>query len=303
MRCEDVLFIDYLDSWIESLSDKWPKIVRRLFYLIGNFLGYIRYEHNVITLFCFSEGDINSRIINNMYKAVLKSRYNVIVCADLILKNEQIMNKIRNCGKTILEGRWIYRFLLYKIAEKISYIKNVDISDLEISILIHHYSDIIIEEIKEIGVKCKILNIITDEVNEYSELEKYFEDEFGIIINVSSNVSKSLTHSDLIFNIDFSNRDLKKCNFSKKSILVQTNKEKMLSKYGITVCFFKLNFPEKYKKYFSKKKHFCEEYLYESLLYSKISYSNMRKKLEDDNIDIKYFIGNKGKIDFRDITN
>ena len=303
MSCEDVLFIDYLDSWKVCLSDKWPRIVRRIFYLLGNFFGYIRYENNVITLFCFNEGDINNRIANNLYKAVLRSRYNVIVCADLILKNELIMNKMRDCGKTIIEGRWIYKFLLYKIAEKTSYIKNVDISDLEISILIHQYSDIIIDEIKDIGVKCKVFNIITDKVNEYSELEKYFEDEFGIIINISSNLSKSLTHSDLIFNIDFSNIELKRCNFSKKSVLVQTNKEKVLSQYGITACFFKLNFPEKYKKYFSRKKHFCEEYLYESLLYSKISYSNMKKKLEDDNIDIKYFIGNNGKIDFRDITN
>lgn len=302
MSCEDVLFIDYLDSWSQVLSSKWPKFLRRLFYFFGNFFGYIKNDNNIITLFCFSEDDINSRIVNNLYKVILKSKYNIIVCADLILENEQIMNKIKESGKIILEGRWIYRFLLYKITEKIAYIKNIDISDLEISVLINHYSDIIIDELKDIGEKCKILNIITEKVNKYSELEKYFEDEFGFIINVSSNLSKSLIHSDLIFNIDFSGRDLKKCNFSKKGILIQINKEKMMRENGTTICFFKLNFPEKYKNYFCKRKHFCEEYLYESLLYSKISYLNMKKKLEDDNIDIEYFIGNKGKIDFRDIT-
>ena len=125
--------------------------------------------------------------------------------------------------------------------------------------------------------------------------------EYGILINVSSNKNKSLLHSDVIFNFDFDNNKLKTCNLRGKSILVQVNKEKFMRKNGITICSCKLNLPRRYFKFFDRYKNFDEEILYESVLYSKISFENIRKIIKKDNIGIRYFIGNNGKIDFNEI--
>ena len=75
--------------------------------------------------------------------------------------------------------------------------------------------------------------------------------------------------------------------FKKNTILVQFTKEEFENRTGITIISYKLKFPIKYLKKFEELKHFNEEIIYESYLYYKNSFENMRKILKEDNIYIK----------------
>lgn len=302
MGNESVVYIDYLESYLDVASDRLPKWFRRLLYLFYNFWGIIKVNGNSLTLMCVENGFMNKRMLKNIKKRLSKIELNTVVCADLFLKSYGFADFLKELDYEILEGKWIYKFLPYDIIKKISYVKNVDISNLEVSILANQDTDVVIENIKLIAKECKILNIITDNMNGFYAVEKFFLDEYGIIINVTSNREKSLLHSDLIFNFDFSIAELKVCNIKQDSILVQMNGEKFERREGITICSCMLNLPYKYLEFFKDKEHFDDTILYESLLYYKTSFGGIRRILSEDNIGIRYFIGNNGKIKFQDLV-
>ena len=133
------------------------------------------------------------------------------------------------------------------------------------------------QNVVEFAKECKILNIITDDVLAFRVLEKKMLDEYGIIINVSTNKEKSCVRSDLIFNFDFNQKDLKKCKMNNKAVLVQLDKEKFIRNEGVTIRFVKLKIPYKYGEIAKVYRHFNEEILYESFLYYKTSYKNVGK--------------------------
>ena len=284
---ENEIYLDFED--IER--NKWLKLLL--------FSGKVVKKENDITIICRKK-NIN-KIIKKLDKKLKETGIRNIVCSRTLLDNDEILNYLYNNEYTILNGNWLYKFLPYEILNKISYVRNVSISKLEVAILTNETSDVIIENIKLIGRNCKILNIVTEDCDNFLDLEKFFMKEYGILINVSSNKSKSLLHSDVIFNFNFDKNRLKKCNLNNNSILVQMNKEKFMRKNGVTICSCKLSLPQKYFKFFNEYKNFDEDCLYEGLLYSKISFENVRKILKRDNIGIKYFIGNNGKIDFNEI--
>ena len=162
-------------------------------------------------------------------------------------------------------------------------------------------SDINIENIKILAQRCKVLNIITNKIDKYEVLERFLYDEYGIIINISRNKKKAGLYSDIILNLDFNNEELSECRFRINSILVQFTKEKFENKNGITIVFYKLNLPYKYIKLLNKFHNYNEEIFYESMLYYKTSFYDLKKILDKDKIGIRYFIGNNGKIQFNEI--
>ena len=142
-----------------------------------------------------------------------------------------------------------------------------------------------------IAKRCKVLNIITDNVRKFEYVEKLLNEEYGVMVNITGNIEKSSKRADVIFNFDFVKDELDKCNMKKNSILVQMNREEYIRKDGIVIRFFKLNLPIRYDEKFARFNHFNEEILYESIVYYKNSFKNIMAILRRDNVNIKYFIG------------
>ena len=298
---ENIIYVDYLESYLDIANDKIPKIIRKILYKILNKIGRVNQDKNLVKMICQENDNINKKMINNLIEKIKKLNLKNIVLPEILNNNSQFISILKEDGYNILDGRWLYKFLAYDIVEKIAYVKNVKISDMEITILSNADSDINIEIIKELAQKCKILNIVTDKINMFQAVENFLFDEYGINITVSRNKQKTCLHSDLVLNLDFKNNLLKKCKLKKKSILVQFTKEKFENKNGATIVFYKMNMPVKYSRNIENNGHFSEEILYESFLYYKTSYINIRKILEKDNFEIRYFIGNNGKIPFQEL--
>lgn len=300
---KSVIYIDYLDSCDEILNDKFPSWIKKIVYKFLNYFGYVKVNENKLKLYCLSEDKVNQRMLNNLKKELLLINSGSIVLSDLLLQNTIIVTILQNLGYNILRGKWLYKFLCYDIVHKIAYVKNKKISDLEITILSNENSDINVENIKLLAKECKILNIVTRNLDNFKYVEDDLFDEYGNIINVSTNTSKACKYSDIILNFDFSIEEIKKCNFKKGIVLVQFTKEKFENRSGTTIVFYKLNMPVKYLKIFKEYKKYSQEIIYESLLYYKTSFKNLRKILKKDNISIKYFVGCNGKLPFNQIKN
>ena len=300
MENKGVVYIDYLNSYTEVTKRKLPKWLSWCVYKLCNYFGFIKKNDNFFTLIAEQSDVINEKMLNNLYEKLFELDIKTVVCAELLLKNERFVKWLREKEVEILDGRWLFRFLPYDIFSKIAYIKNVKKSDLEVSILVNKPTELSNQNAVEFAKECKILNIITNDVNAFRVLEKRMLDEYGIIINVSTNKEKSCARSDLIFNFDFNQKDLKKCKMNNRAVLVQLDKGKFVRNDGVTIRFVKLNIPYKYEEIAKVYRHFNEEILYESFLYYKTSYKNVRKILKRDGVNIRYFIGNNGKIEFNE---
>lgn len=300
MENKNIIYIDYLNSYTEVTKRKKPKWISWLIYKTYNYLGIIKKQHNFFTLIAEKNDIINERMLKNLYNTLYELDINTVVCADLLLKNEEFVKKLEENNFKILKGKWIFKFLAHEILDKLVYIKNMKKSNLEVSILVNNPTELSNQNAIEFAKECKILNIITNNISSFEKIEKKLIDDYGIIVNISSNMEKSCSRSDIVFNFDFKENELKKCKMKKEAVLVQINQEKFIRNRGITIRFVKLKYNKQYDDFFKLHKHFDEEILYESCLYYKTSYDNIRKILKRDNIHIRYFIGNNGKIEFNE---
>ena len=300
MENKNVLYIDYLDSYMEIGKYRVPKWIKWVVYKVLNYFGMVRRKENYLCLYSEKGDVINERMLRRIYEIWNEMDAEAVVCADLLLKNELFMEWLRERECTVLNGMWLFKFLMGDILEKIAYIKNVRVGSFEVSVFIKRFSDYHVEGIKMIAKKCKVLNVITDNVKGFEVVEKRLLEECGVMVNVTSNVEKSSKRADVIFNFDFEAVEIGRCRMKDEAVLVQMNGLEFARKEGIVVRFCKLEVPVKYDEVFAKFKHFKEEILYESVIYHKNSFKNVMAILRRDNVNIRYFIGNNGKINFRE---
>lgn len=211
-----------------------------------------------------------------------------------------LMNLFKSYGCKVLDSTWLLSFLPIDIFEKISYVKNLNKNLLEVAVLINKKSDIGIANIRRLAVASKVLNIITNDVGSFRFLEKELVERYGILINVSSNKEKSCARADVIFNFDFSDKELNRCKMKVESVLVQLNGKNYDKREGIVIRNLKLNLPYKFVEKFECLEHFDLQILYEGSIFYKTSFENVRKLLKRDNIQIRFFIGNNGRIAFNE---
>ncbi len=160
--------------------------------------------------------------------------------------------------------------------------------------MINDFTDINKEIIIHIAKNIKRLNVITNHINKCKKIEEYLYNEFGIMLNVSNNKRKSLLKSEVIINIDFPEELINKYAIYNKAIILNINdriniKSKRFN--GINVNYYKIKAPDE-----CKLKNFQDEIVYESLIYIKNNYSEIRNKITKDKISINKLIGNNGSI-------
>ena len=277
-----------------------PRWLKWLVYKALNWVGFVFRNENYLCL-CSERGDvINERMLRRVYEVWNEMDVEAVVCADLLMKNELFMDWLGEHECKVLNGMWLFKFLMGDILEKIAYIKNVRVGSFEVSVFIKRFSDYHVEGIKWIARECKVLNIITDNVRGFEVVEKRLLDECGVMVNVTSNVKKSSKRADVIFNFDFEGSEICKCKMKAEAVLVQMNGTEFVRKNGIVIRFCKLGLPTMFDAFFEKFNHFKEEILYESVIYHKNSFNDVMAILRRDNVYIRYFIGNNGKINFRE---
>lgn len=297
----NVIYIDYLDSYLDILNSKFPKWFRKFVYKILNYCGYIKKKNNFLTLICVENENINKRMINNLIKKIEKYNINNIVLAEKLLKNSDFVFLFEN-KFNILDGKWLYKFLIFNIVQKIAIIQNKKINEYEITILCNNPNEIVYENIKKLSKSCKVLNILTKNSERFISIENILYENSSLLVNVSTNKKKVCLFSNIVINIDFSRSELEECNLKRDSILIQCTKEKTDKKLKAVITFYRLSFDKSYMSFFNRNKNFEEEILYESLFYGAISLDGMEKFLVRDNVKIKNFEGLHGKIKFRELV-
>ena len=266
-----MLYVDLAINKEDMLSDrerKMPSIIRNLIYFFRKTIGQVlKYKINGKYIIVLSE--INRRSLKKLDKIFkIDVTKNICISNNLIVKEDfvkylnnievigveclsEVVKYLNNRNLNILDGRWLFKYLIEDIVEYIC--KNAFmLSEMqEITILSNENSILICESIKRLSNKVRNINIVTKDIRKFKKLEKIVYEEKGLIINVTNNYKKAVSKSNIILNLDFVQEEFNKIVFPKKSIIVNFESGiNILSKSfnGINASFYHINLPIKYKE-------------------------------------------------------
>lgn len=217
-----------------------------------------------------------------------------IILSKKMKKEEKYINYLNTYGFKIANGRWLFEVLLTDIVDYT--VKNQKMEKVNISILINDLTDIELENIKILAKKYNTINIVTNHIEKFRNLEKKL-DEQGIIITITNNKKKSLMKSQIIVNVDFPKELINKYRINENAIVINIKKSlKIVQKRfnGLTVNDYEIDF----KNDVCDEKFFGGGYdlkdLYEAGMYKKSSFADLRKKIKNDKVCIKKLLLNNG---------
>ena len=245
------------------------------------------------------EKNRNLRILRNI-KKIKKYNFKNVILSNNLFNDEKLKKIFINNNINIIEGKFLYESLLYKSIEYISNIQRMGMEKYEISILIKYKNNIRVSGIIELAKKCKIINLITDNIRQFDRLEKELKKEYGIILNVTTNKDKTLLNSNIIINLDFLLDEFSQCVLPRKAIIFNIrNNLKIYSNFfeGINITDYLIYLPQKYNKIVKLLEDVNPILLYEAIIIeNNLIQSEIERKLKFDSVEIKCFLGNNGII-------
>lgn len=245
------------------------------------------------------EKNRNLRILRNI-KKIKKYNFKNVILSNNLFNDEKLKKIFINNNINIIEGKFLYESLLYKSIEYISNIQRMNMEKYEISILIKYKNNIRVSGIIELAKKCKIINLITDNIKQFDRLGKELKKEYGIILNVTTNKDKTLLNSNIIINLDFLLDEFSQCAMPRKAIIFNIrNNLKIYSNFfeGINITDYLIYLPQKYNKIVKLLEDVNPILLYEAIIIeNNLIQSEIERKLKFDSVEIKCFLGNNGII-------
>ncbi len=286
-----------LEERPENSNVKFKFIRKKIFNIKNRFmkLKEEKFENNILVTI----PNLENITLNKLSKYIKVNCINRVCLSDNLLKNNVFMEFIKNEEIKVLDGKWLFKHLIGECAEYICSNKKENLGYQEISVLSKDINDIVVDAIKSLAPKIRILNVITVNENRFRKVERELYEEKGIVLNMNNNYKKSLMKSDIIFNFDFLEDEFNKYTIPKKTCIVNFENEiKINSKAfeGINANFYDIKMPRKYLKNSIYLKDFNSSVLYESYIYKRTSPKNIIKEIREDGVDISFLNGKNGRI-------
>lgn len=274
--------------YIKEASEQ-NKIKLKIKYIFNK----LEIKENIIELPIRAESKIKNNKNKKIVKKIKENNVKITVLSNELVKYEQFKNELYSNNINILDGKFLFKVLSKDILECICKKIKLDVNSLEIAVLVNDENDLNKSIIIDLAKEVKSLNIITNNIKDFKQIEELLYDEEGIVMKISNNKKKGLIKSKVIFNLDFCEEDINSYSVPENCIIVNTfNPIKIKTKKfnGINVKDFNIIIPEKYKM-----QGFSDEVVYESIIYN-LDYTEVREKILEDKIRIKDIIGENGEI-------
>ena len=228
------------------------------------------------------------KIAKKIYKKMKKE--DIIVALSNNLKDNLILkDNLSKYNIKVLNGRWLFKFLILDILEYVSKIKENRLDTLTLAILMDRADAIIIGQLIQIAKNVKILKIITSSKLGYLYIENELFTKHGIGIQITNNKEKSLSNVDIVLNYDFNKERLKKFRINPNAIIINLRNQIMINKdifQGIVINDYEIAFNEEKFDAQIKKENFNKNILYESYIHRRDTFENIKKQMDKDNVKL-----------------
>lgn len=243
----------------------------------------------------FDLNKFNIRKIKKILKILNKHSVKNVVLSKETQKNEILINYLNSNNVNIFNGRWLEKYLAYEIIKYILVKKNIKKEETEIAILINQIDEVSTENIKLFAKEFKRVNVVTNHIEKLKKIEENIFDEFGIMITITNNKKKSLKNAKIILNMDFPEELINKFNIYDEAIILNLDGNAKINKKR----FSGLNI-NNYEIALNDDDYLSEEFyirdIFESQIYKKTTFKNIRKEIKEKGVNIEQLIGVNGLI-------
>ena len=243
----------------------------------------------------FDLNRFNKRKTKKILKILNKHSVKNVVLSKETQKNEILINYLNSNNVNIFNGRWLEKYLAYEIIKYILVKKNIKKEETEIAILINQIDEVSTENIKLFAKEFKRVNVVTNHIEKLKKIEENIFDEFGIMITITNNKKKSLKNAKIILNMDFPEELINKFNIYDEAIILNLDGNAKINKKR----FSGLNI-NNYEIALNDDDYLSEEFyirdIFESQIYKKTTFKNIRKEIKEKGVNIEQLIGVNGLI-------
>ena len=297
--------MDYLDEIISSKNQKLPYSIKWLIYnykRICKIFTIRQVEDKKVVI--VPTNNIRGFIknwIKHLNTILYDNNFDTVVLSNSLKKVQGIKESFNTENINVLDGKFLKENLIVKLVEYIANEMNEEVKNLEITILVNENKRIYIEGILALAEITKNIKLVTNNIDDFKNLEQKMQELYGIIIRVTNNKRKSLAKSRLIINLDFPEELVNKYVINPDAIIVNINnqiniKSKQFS--GINVHNMKLLIPKNYNSEFEKNSVYNDfdiNEIYEAYIIN-MGFDEVQKNLIKDKIFISSLIGVNGVI-------
>jgi len=297
--------MDYLDEIVSLKKQKWPYFLKWLIYNYKKFAKIFTVkqveDRKVVIIPTNSTGKGIEKWIKYLCSVLYDNNLDTVVLSNSLKKVQGIKELLNSENINVLEGKVLKENLVVKLVEYIANEMNEDVKNLEITVLVNQNKKIYIQSILALAETTKNIKLVTNNVDDFKNLEQKMQELYGILIRVTNNKRKSLAKSSIIINLDFPEELVNKYAINPDAIIVNINNQiKIKSKQfsGINVHNMKLLIPKNYNTEFEKNSiynDFEANEIYEASILN-MEFDEVQRKLFKDKVYINSLIGINGPI-------
>lgn len=159
-----------------------------------------------ITIHCKTENmrlKSKIKIVRNIIEILKKEKSNQIILENKLKEDIELINLLYSYNINICNDRWLFKQYTNEVVEKILKESNKVKKQSEIYICVNCLDKFIEKTIYNFAKSFKRVNIITNHISDFKQIENNLYEENGILINITNNRRKSLLKAEIILNFDF----------------------------------------------------------------------------------------------------
>lgn len=294
-----------MDEIISSKNQKMPYIIKWLIYEYKKIFKVFTIKpvsgNDVIIIPRYKNNEKIVKIIPDLVNILYDRNCDTIVLSDSLKNINGVKECINKENIKILDGTFLKENLLLEIVIYVANSMNIFAKDVDVTILANDNKFDYMKNIINIAENIKNIKIVTNNVERFKNVEQKIQEILGILIRITNNKRKGLANSQIIINLDFPEELINKYAINPEAIIVnigQNVKIKSKKFKGINANNIKISMKTNYNTEFEQNKifnDFEEAELYEASI-KNMSFEEIKKKFQKDNVNVTSLIGNNGSI-------
>ena len=294
-----------MDEIISSKNQKMPYIIKWLIYEYKKIFKVFTIKpvsgNDVIIIPRYKNNEKTVKLIPDLVNILYDRNCDTIVLSNSLKNINGVKECINKENIKILDGTFLKENLLLEIVIYVANIMNISAKDVDVTILANDNKFDYMKNIINIAENIKNIKIVTNNVERFKNVEQKIQEILGILIRITNNKRKGLANSQIIINLDFPEELINKYAINPEAIIVnigQNVKIKSKKFKGINANNIKISMKTNYNTEFEQNKifnDFEEAELYEASI-KNMSFEEIKKKFQKDNVNVTSLIGNNGSI-------
>ncbi len=231
-------------------------------------------------------------------KILDKSNSQKVVLSKKIKQQEVYMNYLNAHNYIIVDGKWLFKMLVFEVIEYVIDKKFKEKKDVSISILTNDISEMTIYIINNLAKKYKDMKVVSNHIEKLKKIEEKVMENEGILIHISNNKRKVISNVDIVLNLDFPTELINRYRINNEAIIINFNgnvkiKDKRFN--GLNINDYEIEWKNAPFEKETINKFFMKD-LYETEIYQKQPIEKILFQIKKDKIKIKELVAVRTKL-------